>query len=315
MNQKPSNLFYKMVSFVFCFSMSISPISVLGQNDSDLKNEWKEIINIDTVTISVSKTSFDIESFIRLVIADKSLYNSFKNLRLIEYKAFHDIKALDKSNKTKDFFHSESLQLYNYGCRKNICLYNTYSPNYFKNNGDHKYLTSKIYQHVFLDEREICENSKDTKVSAGLDLRANYIERIKMMVFSPTSANFIPLIGNKNMIFTKKNRKKYDFELRKIYKYGFDTYELEIKRKNSVPEEDVMIERIVTHFNIVDLQIVHREMNIKYDTKLLDLNVHFDIKTKMVKGNYYPEEINYQGNWDVPFKKRESISFQTRFFF
>ena len=296
--------------------LTLNHLCLFSQNDTASINEWCEIIHIDTITVTASKTPFDIETFIRLVSEDISLYQSFKGLHTIAYTALHQIQVNDNKLKGKDFFSAFTRQKQRNDCFINSIIFKKFSPGFFKKNGKHKYFTTEIYDDVFLEGRNCHNVDQLIKVhESPKGSGSSYKERIKKMVFSPTSKNYLPIIGDKNMIFSKKNRDKYDFELKKVSKNGFETYELTINAKSSVPDADILIRRLVTNFNITDLQVVHREMYLQYNSELLDLQVHFDIDINFVNGAYYPQMIKYEGNWDIPLHKRELISFQTRFFF
>jgi hypothetical protein len=286
-----------------------------AQNDSMLINEWKEIIQIDTITIYSKGTPFNIDNFMKLVLEDNSLYQSFKNLHSKEYKASHEISVLDKNSRQTEFFSARTTQHVDEYCREVLYTLKNQSKGYFKRSGRHKYYTTEIYDKLFLPQGKTCKlvsSGKDEDVAGIMD---TYIQKIKRIVFSPAKKTFIPFIGDQNMIFSPQHRWKYNFKLRRIFLSGIEAYEFSISRKPEIQHEDVLIENMETWFDASDLQIIKRKMIVKKQSLFYDLDIKLDISTKKIEDKYYPSLMKYKGDWSIPFKKREKISFTTFFFY
>ena len=75
-----------------------------------------------------------------------------------------------------------------------------------------------------------------------------------------------------------------------------------------------MIKYLETYFDKTNFQVIARNYHLKYSGSLFDFDVKMDIKLKKLGNKYLPELIKYDGNWDVPAKRRETSKFSIRFF-
>lgn len=287
--------------------------NAFGQNDSMLQNEWKNILQIDTVTVYAKGARFNIPSFMRLVFEDKSLHQSFKNLHSVPYSAHHSIVVRNEQNTVAEYFSAKTFQEIHAACREIKYSGRNFSAGFFKKSKKHKYYTTEIYERMFLPQGQICHHdNNETESSKNVYLSA-YTEKIKQMVFRPTQKTFLPFIGDQNEIFSPKHRQKYIFKLRRINIAGKEAYEFDIRRKPNVPDSDILIDKMVTWFDASDLQVIRRTMTVRKKGGFFDMDVNIDVGTTKTSGLYVPAYMKYTGNWHIPFSKKERISFKTTF--
>lgn len=287
--------------------------NAFGQNDCMLQNEWKNILQIDTVTVYAKGARFDIPTFMRLVFEDKSLHQSFKNLHSIPYSAHHSIVVRNEQKTVEEYFSAKTFQEIHDACCEIKYSERNFSTGFFKKSKKHKYYTTEIYERMFLPQGRICHLDNNEVGSSKNDLLSSYTEKIKQMVFRPTQRTFLPFIGDQNMIFSPKHRYKYIFKLRRINIAGNEAYEFDIRRKPNVPDSDILIDRMVTWFDASDLQVIRRTMTVRKKGGFFDMDVNIDVGTTKTSGLYVPAYMKYTGNWHIPFSKRERISFKTTF--
>ncbi len=289
----------------------------IGQVDSTYNGIYN-VIHLDSFVVVAAKKGFDVHDFIEMVKTDETFYTAFRNLRSFNYSFSNDITFFDKRDKIKALYQSNCKQLYNNTCREMLCQNETIEGNYYKKRKKTRYYTSKMYERLFFTKGKICgeENPKETirdKEESGME---KHVNELKKLIFSPGEKANIPLIGQKTAIFEEDMMAYYDYAiLSKKYK-GIDCYVFKVKVKpkfQTKKQGKTIIKYLETYFEKSNLQVLARNYELAYSTAAFDFDVKMHIGLGKYNEKYIPIFIEYDGNWDIPFKKREISHFKIKF--
>lgn len=274
-------------------------------------------LELDSVVISASRVNFDVPGFIKMVEDDTTFYKAFKNLRILAYTAENDIRIFGKKGNAKASLLSTTRQHRNNGCRTMSVISEKTTGDFYNHKKDYNYYTAELYANLFFTEGKVCgENNivkggEDIKTSNGSMER--HKEQLKELIFNPGQPiPGVPLISNKVAIFDDEVAPMYDFSITSA-EYGDTPCYVFTAMAKPEYKKKVVINKLVTYFNKQDLEIVYRDYALSYNTWVFDFDVH--IRVKMTHFNNYmvPSTINYDGDWKVPFHKREHALFTATF--
>src|SRR5690349_9620902 len=105
-------MFKKSIPVFFFF---FSSLQALCQQPIDTSvTVGNNIIKLSEVVVN---NKLDVHGFIERVKNDSSFYKAFKNLRILGFTAFNDIRILDKNNHSQASLYSKTKQQEENGCR------------------------------------------------------------------------------------------------------------------------------------------------------------------------------------------------------
>lgn len=291
-----------------------------GAQEDSLDNErLAKMVNLSEVII---RSDMNIARFIRQVKEDTTFYKAFRNLHLLGFTAWNDIRIRDKKGKTKASLQSKTKQLRSNGCRTMQVLEEHTTGNFYEDDGEHNYYTGELYAGLFFTKGSICG---ETNIVKGIDFRPRSQsgmekrkEQLKMLFFNPGKRiPGIPFIGDKIDIFDPDRARYYDFAIDFGDYEGQSCYVFSIKARadlSSGEKNSLVIDSMITWFNTRTMEVMARNYDMTYDAGVYDFDVHMEVQmTKF--GNYLvPRTLRYIGNWDVVFKKRERGLFTATLF-
>jgi hypothetical protein len=79
-----------------------------------------------------------------------------------------------------------------------------------------------------------------------------------------------------------------------------------------VKDDATVIKTMHTWFDQRTMEVIAREYRIAHASLLLDFDISIQVDNTVVGGELVPTFIRYDGDWDIPFKKREIVRFQLR---
>lgn len=289
------------------------------QEDSLDIERLAKMINLSEVII---RTDLNVPRFINQVKNDTTFYKAFRNLHVISYTAWNDIRIKDKKGKIKASLQSKVKQHRSGNCRQMEVMDETSTGDFYNKDGGYNYNTGEMYAGLFFTKGKICGENNIVK---GIDFNprslsgiAKHKEQLKMLFFNPgKKIPGIPFIGDKINIFEPDQARYYDFGIDFGDHEGQSCYVFSIKIKkdlNNSEKNKIVIDSMVTWFNVKTMEVMARNYDMSYDAGVYDFDVHMEVQmTKF--GNYLiPKTLRYIGNWDVAFKKRERGSFTATLF-
>lgn len=280
------------------------------------------LVKVDENYISLSEivinNKLNVASFIKRIKEDTTFYKAFKNLRILGYSAFNDIRMLDKKGKIIAGLNSETKQIRKGNCRKMEVLQQKQSGDIFDKNGNFNYYTAQMYAGLFFTKDSVCGETNIVKdhdfSTAGLSGIEKHKEQLKMLFFNPgKKINGLPFISNKTAIFDESMADKYDMSIDYREYDEKPCYVFSIKVKDG-QKSSVVITEMTTWFTEKDFQIVARNYSLQYDAGIYDFDVEMEVKMSNVGNLIVPSLLRYNGNWKVMFKKRERGVFTATLF-
>lgn len=291
-----------------------------GQNEDSLNNErLAQMISLSEVVI---RTDINISRFIDQVKKDTTFYKAFRNLHLLSFTSWNDIRIKDKKGNAKASLQSRTKQMRTNGCRTMQVLDENSSGNFYNDDGSYNYFTAELYAGLFFTKGTVCG---ETNIVKGVDFNPKGTDgmekrkqQLKMLFFNPgKKIPGIPFIGDKIDIFEPDRAQYYDFLI------DYDDYEsqpcyvfsIKVKKDlRSGEKNKIVIDSMVTWFNAKTMEVMARNYDMSYDAGVYDFDVHMEVQMTKFGSYLVPKLLRYIGNWDVIFKKRERGLFTATLF-
>lgn len=298
----------------------IISLPVAAQEQDSLDTErLSKLVNLSEVII---RTDLNVPRFINQVKNDTTFYKAFRNLHMLGYTAWNDIRIKDKKGTIKASLQSKTKQTRANGCRNMEVLDENSTGDFYDSDKNFNYQTGELYAGLFFTKGTVCGENNivkgvdfKPKSTSGMEKRK---EQLKMLFFNPgKKIPGIPFIGDKINIFEPEHAQYYDFLIDFGEYDGQSCYVFSIKVKNDLSGSDknsIVIDSMVTWFDTKTMEVMARNYDMSYDAGVYDFDVHMEVQmTKF--GNYLvPKTLRYIGNWDVVFKKRERGFFTATLF-
>lgn len=288
--------------------------------DAQEEEDIATYIILDDVVVTATQGGFDVEEFVTMVQEDRSFYEAFRNLRRASYHSNNQMKFFDKNQEIRATYDSQTRQSSTGYCRQMEVLSEEVRGNFFKRKKQYRYYTAKMYDKVFFTHGIVCDLDttlivdKENQNLSGLE---KYYQELKKLIFLPGSQIDIPLIGKKAAIFEDKLRPYYNYTISsEIFQDSIDCYAFSVVLKE---EEEIdsknhtIISNLKTYFRKKDFQVVGRNYTLKHGG-LITLDITMNVSLLKRAGKYLPEQIEFDGTWDVPFKPREQAYFKASFY-
>jgi len=289
------------------------------QEDSLDIERLAKMVSLSEVII---RNDLNVARFIDQVKNDTTFYKAFRNLHLLGFTAWNDIRVKDKKGNIKASLQSKTKQIRSNGCRSMQVLDENTSGNFYDDGGNYNYYTAELYAGLFFTRGTVCG---ETNIVKGIDFNPKSVsgmekrkQQLKMLFFNPgKKIPGIPFIGDKIDIFDPDRAASYDFLIDYGDYEGQSCYIFSIKVKNDLTggeKNKIVIDSMITWFNSRTMEVMARNYDMSYDAGVYDFDVHMEVQmTKF--GNYLvPRLLRYVGNWDVILKKRERGFFTATLF-
>lgn len=282
------------------------------------------VIDDQKITLGevVVRNNFDYRKVLKIIQEDTTFYKAFKNLRIIGYTSFNNIQMLDKKGKVLASLNSKTRQTRANGCRTMEVLLEQVTGDFYDRKGGYNYNTAELYASLFFTKGKECGEDNIVKgrklTTEGKKGIEKQKEQLKMLFFLPgKKIPGIPFIGNKLDLYDASARKVYDYRLDVQEYKGKPVYVFSIQPKDKLGlfrKDDVVIDEMVTWFDIKTLEVLARNYSLSYKAGVYDFDVAMEVEMTRVGNLVVPSVLRYKGNWDVVFKKRERSIFTATIF-
>lgn len=290
-----------------------------GQQDSLDNERLAKMVSLSEVII---RSDLNVARFMEQVKNDTTFYKAFRNLHVLGFTAWNDIRIKDKKGNTIASLQSKTKQIRSMGCRSMQVLDETNSGDFYDADGNYNYYTAELYAGLFFTRGSVCGENNIVK---GTDFRprsksgmAKHKEQLKMLFFNPgKKIPGIPFIGDKIDIFDPDRASLYDFSIAYDDYEGQSCYVFTVKAKEGLSggkRNAVVIDAMTTWFNTKTMEVMARNYDMSYDAGVYDFNVHMEVQMTKFGDYLVPKLLRYNGNWDVVFKKRERGTFTATLF-
>ncbi|MCE3282371.1 MAG: hypothetical protein K0Q66_1108, partial [Chitinophagaceae bacterium] len=127
--------------------------------------------------------------FLKKIKNDTSFYKAFRNLRILNFTSYNDIRMLDKKRNVKASLFSKTKQVRDRGCRKTEVLEERVTGDFYDKKKQYNYFTAELYASLFFAPNKICgENNivQGTEISVkGKSGTEKHKEQLKTLFFNP----------------------------------------------------------------------------------------------------------------------------------
>jgi hypothetical protein len=286
--------------------------------DSSVTVQKKEIILKEVVV----RSNLNIPAFIDRVKNDTTFYKAFRNLKVIGYTSLNDIRMLDKKGTLKASLDSRTKQHILHDCRWTEVLEEKTSGDMYDKKHSLNYTTAEMYAGLFFAKDTVCGETNIVKDASfnikGKSGLAKHKEQLKMLFFNPgKKIPGIPFIGKKIALFDEDVADRYDFTIDMDEFKGQMCYIFTLLPKNDLSgsgKDKVVVNEMVTWFNIANWDIVARKYDLSYNAGVYDFDVHMEVEMTKFGDLLVPKLLRYNGNWDVVLKRRERAVFTATLF-
>ncbi len=300
------------------FLLFLTTFRVSAQSEDSLDAErLAKMVSLSEVVI---RTDMNIPKFIDLVKKDTSFYKAFRNLHVLGYSAWNDIRIRDKKGAVKASLQSKTIQHRRGNCRTMDVLEEHTSGDFYEDDSSYHYYTAELYAGLFFTKGQICGESNvvkgidfNPKGSSGMD---KHKQQLKMLFFNPgKKIPGIPFIGDKIDIFDPDRAEKYDFIIDYGDFEGEPCYVFNIRVKPEYEgSKSIVIDSMTTWFSEKTMEVLSRNYDMSYDAGVYDFTVHMEVRMTRVGNLVVPRLLRYIGNWDVIMKRRERGVFTATLF-
>ncbi len=273
-----------------------------------------------TLTEVVVRNNFDYKALLSQIKEDTTFYKAFRNLRVLGFSSYNDIKMLDKKGAVKASLSSKTRQNRVDGCRTMDVLEENVTGDFYDSKGNYNYMTPELYAGLFFTKGKICGENNIVK---GRNLNFSdkkglekHKEQLKMLFFNPgKKIPGIPFIGDKLDLYDESAHKYYDYRLDIQEFHGNLCYVFTIQPQEDKQKSDrIVVDQMITWFDMKTLEVLARNYSLSYKAGVYDFDVSMEVEMEKFNGLTVPKILRYKGNWDVIFKKRERAVFTATLF-
>jgi len=275
-----------------------------------------------TLPDAVVKNNLDYKAILQRIKNDTTFYKAFRNLHIIEFSSYNDIRILNKDRSVKASWNSKTTQHRENGCRTMEVISQQTTGDYFDKKGDYNYTTGEMYASIFLTKGMVCNESNivtghafDLKNKRGME---KHKEQLKMLFFNPgKKIPGIPFIGNKLDLYDEHAHKVYDYRLGFTDYKGSFAYVFTIKPKEDLGmfrKDDIVVDEMTTWFDYKTFEVLARNYALSYKAGAYDFDVSMQVEMTRVGELLVPKTLRYTGDFSALFKKRERGEFTATLF-
>jgi hypothetical protein len=291
---------------------------LMAQTDSNVTVN-KKIITLKEVVV---RNNLNVPAFIDRVREDTTFYKAFRNLKVLGYTAFNDIRMMNKKGNVKASLSSKTKQAVSNHCRWMEVADEKTTGDIYDKNHNLNYYTAEMYAGLFFALDTICGETNivagtsfSTKGKSGM---AKHKEQLKMLFFNPgKKIPGLPFIGNKIALFDEDIADLYDFVIDMESFKGDMCYVFRIVPRTNLTggeKDKIVINEMTTWFDTNNWEIVARNYDLSYRAGVYDFDVHMEVEMTKFQELLVPKVLRYNGTWDVVMKKREQGAFTATLF-
>lgn len=287
-----------------------------GQEPDSL--EMDRISRMISLSEVVLRTDINVPKFIERVRNDTTFYKAFRNLRILGFTSFNDIRLLDKKGRQKASLLSKTRQLRDKDCRTMELLQETTTGDFYDSKGGYNYYTAELYASLFFTQGKICGEDNivaGTRFSPkGKRGMAKHKEQLKLLFFNPGKRiPGIPLMSDRKIDpFDPATAELYDFSIDYTDYNQQPCYIFKVTAKEALrsgQRDKIVIDEMTTWFHAKTMEVMARNYHMSYNAGVYDFDVFMEVELTHFGGLLVPRTLRYKGNWDVAFKPRERAVF------
>lgn len=270
-------------------------------------------VELDEVVITARADGFDIEGFIRQVMEDTTFHKAFLNTRYHPHRLRSVLKVRNKEERETASMVRMGY-LHRNGDKVWLQLDTVHEAGRLRDrDGGFRYLTAGMYDEVFFPAGMI--PADNTVASRKLELvrggrLEEYKSELKKFMFDPGSEiASVPFIGHKLALFSAEMSPFYDFKIGAAERSGHQCWLFSATAKADIGEGRTVIKAMDTWFDHVTNGVIARSYRIAHSSVILDFDITIHVENTIIEGALVPARVEYDGDWDLPLRKRELVRF------
>lgn len=270
-------------------------------------------VELDEVVITAQKEGFNVEAFIQQVMDDTTFHKAFLNTRYHPHRLRSALKVRAKDEQETATLYRTG-HLHRNGDKVWLQLDTVHESGKLRNrDSTFRYLTAEMYDEVFFPKGEIIADN--TVASRKLELHRGskldkYKSELKKFMFDPGSEiASVPFIGHKLALFNDDMAPLYDFRISADERNGHQCWVFSAEAKPEFRDGRTVIKKMDTWFDHVTNNVIARTYRIAHSSVILDFDITIRVENTIIDDALVPTLVDYDGDWDIPMKKRELVRF------
>jgi hypothetical protein len=270
-------------------------------------------VQLDEFVISAQALGFSVERFVQQVKDDTTFYHAFLNTKYHPHKLKSALRVRDKEEQETATLYREGHLVRNGPMAELILDVESEDGRLRARDGEMRYLTAAMYDDVFFPKGPYTASNRisvrEQELQRGSSLERHKSE-LKKFMFNPGSEiSSVPFIGDKMALFDPSMVPFYDYAIWAGARNGHDCWVFSADAKKDTDEDDTVIKTMDTWFDRETMQVIAREYRLAHASLILDFDISIKVDNAVVDGELVPTYVQYDGQWDIPFKKREMVRF------
>lgn len=180
--------------------------------------------------------------------------------------------------------------------------------------GGFRYLTAELYDDLFFPRGTFIANNSVAARRNEVEPEgriARYKDALKKFMFDPGSnINGMPLVGGKLALFDPDMARFYDFAIASDVRNGHPCWLFTAAAKPEHGEGRTVIKDMRTWFDQVSGAVLARHYRIAGSSLILDFDIGIKVENRLIGDVLVPMTVDYDGDWDIPLRKRELVRFK-----
>lgn len=273
------------------------------------------------VVIRGRAQGLDLEGFMRQVKEDTSFLHAFLNLRYWPHTVESGLAVRNKGERESGTLYRKGRLLRN-GPQAELRVDSASEGGRLRDGrGGMRYITAELYEDLFWPKgtwRADNTIANYQRAARGSGRVGRYKAELKKFMFNPgQEIASVPFIGDKLALFDPRMVPLYNFSIAQEHRNGWPCWQFSATAKDSIngkraDGDATVIKRMTTWFGQSSMQVIAREYRIAYNSIVMDFDISIQVDNTVVNGELVPTFISYDGDWDIPFRKRELVRFWLR---
>lgn len=270
-------------------------------------------ITLDPVVISAQADGFDVADFVRRVREDSTFHKAFLNTRYFPNQLRSEARVRSKGEKETASLR-RTARLVREGRQAELVMDSTEERGRLRDRkGAFRYLTMEMYDDVFFPKGTIVADNtvagRKLEVERGSRFE-KYKSELKKFMFDPgTEIASVPFIGDKLALFSPEMVPLYDFRIWSDVRGGRPCWVFSASPKPEARDGRTVIKSMDTWFDQENHDVLARTYRIAHASIFLDFDITISVRNIRLHEALVPVRVDYDGDWDIPFKSRELVRF------
>ncbi len=292
-----------------------TPMDLSAQTEADT---IVNVYELGEVVVHGGARGLALEGFIHQVMEDTTFYHAFLNTKYHAHKVKSELRVRDKKSRESAYLYREG-RLMRDGALAELVLDSAREEGKLREkDGEIRFLTAEMYDDVFFPKGRYTASNRIASRQQEISRESRfdkYKSELKKFMFNPgQEIASVPMIGDKLALFDSTMTPFYDFSVDVSFRGGRPCWLFSAVARDSIDgdeadEDDTVIKRMLTWFDQSSMNVMAREYRIANASMLLDFDITIKVENTLEPGDLVPTRVDYDGDWDIPFKKRELVRF------